>query len=307
MRSSAPDRLAGARASLRERVRQERARLAALAKVEPVRVEDWTLYAAEGEHWVRDLDLAERAELAKPRDVRTTIEKGIKDGLMSSAAAAGATKGPVVRVEKVLVPKGNRGGTQEVTQYYLNEEAALLLVTRLRTPKAIELTKAIVRVFLAVTRGQVASVPASPPPAAPLAPPGNVGKLAEVLIAALHVKLATIEEQQNTLLEAMRQLIEGNTYVTPAQAACIQGEALSLMEKWVTLGWAPNKRSAAQAIRPYVYSQVIWDGTPQIAKYLPKVYYESVRRALERQHWIADESLRRLGLLPGSGAEGGAS
>jgi hypothetical protein len=126
----------------------------------------------EGTHWIRDLDLAERAGLAKPRDVRATIEGCIKDGLISraeiGAAAADANLPAVAREETEVVTSG-KGRTQEVTVYYLNEEAALLLVTRLRTSKAIELTKAIVRVFLLAVQGRLE--PPVPPAPKPLPAP----------------------------------------------------------------------------------------------------------------------------------------
>ena len=123
----------------------------------PVTVEDWTLFTSDGgEHWLRDLDLAEKAELRDPHDIRTTIQKALADGLMRDAMTilGGAENGPLVHEVKVQVAIGS-GAKRWVPEYYLNEEAALLLVTRLRTPRAIELTKAIVRVFLAVVRGEV--------------------------------------------------------------------------------------------------------------------------------------------------------
>ncbi|TKC98649.1 hypothetical protein [Polyangium fumosum] len=123
----------------------------------PVTVEDWTLFTSDGgEHWLRDLDLAEKAALANPHDIRTTIQKALADGLVRDAMTilGGAENGPLVHEVKVQVAIGS-GAKRWVPEYYLNEEAALLLVTRLRMPKAIELTKAIVRVFLAVVRGEV--------------------------------------------------------------------------------------------------------------------------------------------------------
>lgn len=148
---------------------------AALAKLEPVRVEDWILFAGGADFWLRDLDLAERAGLRVPRDIRRTIKKvidegalptivgGAHDGPLGSVGGAHATNapgGPLVRVERTLVPKGDRGGSQEVDEYYLNEEAALFIVTRLRTKMAIQLTRAVIRVFVMVCRGEA---PAAPP------------------------------------------------------------------------------------------------------------------------------------------------
>jgi hypothetical protein len=125
----------------------------------PVKVEGWTLFASDGgEHWLRDLDLAERAELANQRDIRTHIKKAIDDGaitLVDSVAVGDATNGPGTYAVDEVVPRGDRGATQTGKVYYLNEEAALVVLMRLRTPKAVEVTKAVVRVFLAVVRGEI--------------------------------------------------------------------------------------------------------------------------------------------------------
>ena len=70
------DRLTGARAPLRERIREERARLATLANIEPVRVEDWTPYVSGGANLVRELDLAELTAVRwapRPGDERRTL------------------------------------------------------------------------------------------------------------------------------------------------------------------------------------------------------------------------------------------
>lgn len=124
----------------------------------PVRIEDWTLFAADGGHWIRDLDLADRACLASPRDIRRTIQTALADQLVASWDSGGSAPAigtPVIRAVKVLVPAGAHGGMQEVTEYYLLEEAALLILTRLRTSAAIAATKCVVKVYMAVVRGEV--------------------------------------------------------------------------------------------------------------------------------------------------------
>src|SRR5262249_28075249 len=107
---------------------------------------------------VRDIDVAERAGLAVPRDVRRTIARAIEDGALMPVGAAHADGAPVFqRVDEVVV--GGKGSAQTVPTYYLNQEGALLLLTRLRTPRAIEVTKAVVRVFARAMRGEPVALP----------------------------------------------------------------------------------------------------------------------------------------------------
>jgi hypothetical protein len=117
-------------------------------------VDGWTLFDGAGSTWVRDLDLAERAGLAVPRDIRRTIAKAIDDGALMPVGAAHSDGTPGFHVVEELV-QGGKGSVSTVATYYLNQEGALFIITRLRAPKAIEATKAIVRVFAAVMRGEV--------------------------------------------------------------------------------------------------------------------------------------------------------
>lgn len=118
-------------------------------------VDGWPLFRSGILVWIFDLDLAERAELAQPRDIRRTIKSAIEDGLLSvfdSEGAAPAAGTPLVRIERTTIEIAN-GGTQEVTEYYLNREAAVLIVMRLRTPKAVALQVAVVQVFFLAIDG----------------------------------------------------------------------------------------------------------------------------------------------------------
>ena len=157
----------------------------------PVRVDDWIVFAGGEDFWVRDLDLAERAGLKQPRNIRAIIQKAIEDGAMTIGRGAhdspptiarGACDGPPsVRVEKVLTAIGS-GATREVDEFYLNEEAALFIVTRLRTKAAVQLTRAVIRVFVMVRRGEL-PLPAAPAQPAPPAPalPAMVDALRDVV------------------------------------------------------------------------------------------------------------------------------
>lgn len=115
----------------------------------------------DGTKWIRDTDLAERAELAEPRSIRkNAIAKAIEDGAIAdvgSGITGPATKSPLFRRVTELVPKGNRGGTQPVDVYYLNHAAALVVIQRMRTPRAVELQQAMAMVFVEVAEGRLAS------------------------------------------------------------------------------------------------------------------------------------------------------
>jgi hypothetical protein len=135
----------------------------------PIVVTGWgTMFRGGAAAWVRDLDVAEKAGLAVPRDIRRTIAKAIEDGAICSVGAAHATSEPAARIIEEVVAKGDRGGTQAVATFYLNEEAALLVLTRLRTPQAIKVTKAVVQAFAALMRGELSAV-VSPAPSSDVA------------------------------------------------------------------------------------------------------------------------------------------
>lgn len=146
-----------------------------MSKFEVVTIEALNIYRSPSEPargWVRDVEVGEAAKLAVPRDVRRHIKKLIADGTVAlikrdeTGVAANHAGQPATFVESEGVTSGS-GTVQEVDVYYLNEEAALLLIMRLRTPVAIELQKKIVRVFLAFTRGELA------PPALPQSAPAR--------------------------------------------------------------------------------------------------------------------------------------
>jgi hypothetical protein len=112
-----------------------------------VKVTDWTLFSSgQGNYWIKDLELAERAGLEKPRNIRSVITKPFDEGAVSRALAEGATKTSAIRVVQEVEVRGNRRGTQNVDTVYLNEDAAPLIAMRLRTQIAIELQNTVVRV-----------------------------------------------------------------------------------------------------------------------------------------------------------------
>jgi hypothetical protein len=122
-------------------------------------VDGWTLFEGAGGTWVMDLDLAARAGKEPARDIRKVIKTAIEDGGLADLKKIGALAGrangtPGYRTEIEMATSG-KGKQDATTVYYLNQEGALLILTRLRTLKAIEVTKACVMVFAKVMRGEV--------------------------------------------------------------------------------------------------------------------------------------------------------
>jgi hypothetical protein len=138
------------------------------------RLDGWPVYDDGAADWIRDLDLAERAGLERPRSIRAVVKKALADGLVNIASGEGDAQGALARLERTIATVGN-GAAREVGEFYLNREAALHVVMRLRTPIAVQLQTAIVRVFILAEQGRLA------PPAAPAPPPATPEARAELL------------------------------------------------------------------------------------------------------------------------------
>jgi len=110
---------------------------------EIVNIEGWALMApqADGEGpRVRDLDIAERAGLEKPRNIRATIKAN---------RAELEAHGPLLDLP---APRANGAG-RPGKEFWLNEDQACALVILLRTPVARDLRVALVRLFGMARRG----------------------------------------------------------------------------------------------------------------------------------------------------------
>lgn len=126
----------------------------AVSELMPIVVQDWTLFASRhGEHWIKDLDLAERAEKRPARDIRKIIKAAVKEGAIMSALSERGVHTPRFRMVREIVTKG-KGASEEVDTYYLNQAGALAILFRLRTAKAHEVTGMVISVFLAIARGE---------------------------------------------------------------------------------------------------------------------------------------------------------
>lgn len=127
----------------------------ALARTETV--DGWTLAFAskDGEPLVRDLDLATRAGMTDPHAIRRVIEKAAKDG--DIAIPIGDRNRESAGFAMVVTETVKAGATSKTIEtYYLDEDAALEILLRLRTPAARALKREVRRVYLAYRRGLLA-------------------------------------------------------------------------------------------------------------------------------------------------------
>lgn len=95
----------------------------------------------------RDVDIAERAGLAQPRDVRRIIDKAW-DELVSYGEI------------RVCAHSAQTSGGRPGHEYWLTEAQAVALVSMMRTSQAKSLRVEMVKLFVAYRRGQLAQQPA---------------------------------------------------------------------------------------------------------------------------------------------------
>lgn len=109
------------------------------------RFEGWDLDTTTGEPRVRDLDIAERAGLRRQRDIRQVIERN-----WDTLSAFGEIR--------VCGSRPQTSGGRPAREYWLSEEQATSLVSMLKTPLGKQLHVAIVKLFVAYRRGQLATI-----------------------------------------------------------------------------------------------------------------------------------------------------
>lgn len=105
----------------------------------PNTVTDITLSEVEGDPRARDLDIAGRLGFDRPRDIRKLIERNL------SELEAFGTCATVARVAR-----GN-----PVSEYWLNEEQALLISIKSEAENAAAVRAMLIRVFVAYRRGHL--------------------------------------------------------------------------------------------------------------------------------------------------------
>lgn len=170
-------------------------------------VDGWQVEDRDGQATVLDVGLAEHADMKQPRHIRPIIAKAIAEGALKHGGVANAAANEACFwTETEIVPIFG-GKTQEITTYRLNRAAALFIVTRLRTPKAVELTLAIVKVFDQVTSGKA------------LAPVVDT-RLDAVLatLASVAASLASLASGHKALAQSVEQLTSGAPDVSAGRA-----------------------------------------------------------------------------------------
>ncbi len=154
---------------------------------------------------IGDTDLGKLAEMARPRQIRRVIRAAIDDGAIDlGAGGALAERSPPDAARawvELEVASGNA-----VQAYRLNEAAALLALTRMRTPVAVAVTRSIVRAFILARRGELSC------PRQPLALPSAVAlkaydRAAEALAAAVEAGATDPRSAARARLVLVRDLL----------------------------------------------------------------------------------------------------
>jgi hypothetical protein len=259
----------------------------------PIHIDGWMLFGDGRDFWIKDLDLAERAALVNARDIRTHITKAIKDGLLSEigVVAGDANNGAYFRAVTEAVTSG-KGRSQDVTAYYLNREAAVLITMRLRTPKAVQLQVAVVRVFLLAVDGKLSIA-------------GRTGTAPAAIPEAV---LASLDEFSQDHCEDLIHAIDLLSYVQGAvtpKLCQIAGAARAYQMRCFgdgghPLGTRPSPRVLAEAARDALASYL---PTPEEARKralllaLSKAKADLEAKATQARRQ-AEEEARQRAMLP---------
>lgn len=108
-------------------------------------VDGWSVTMDGDEPTILDEELGTRLGFARPRKIREVIERMISDGILNDSDIRPA------------LGQNTGGRGRPATAYHLGETAAYLVCTRSNTKNAIAITRQIVKVFIAVRRGQLAA------------------------------------------------------------------------------------------------------------------------------------------------------
>ena len=160
-------------------------------------VEDWTFVVRESdrdhEPLIPDEVLAERLG-APENDVRALIRRNVEAGHITALSNR--------RTVRRFTRGGKNRGEMLVDGFLLPEASALFVVTRSDTPKAVELTKEMIRVYMLVRRG-LAPAPQALDPAAAAALALVPGLVAQIKahradVATLHAELGALRTELAT-------------------------------------------------------------------------------------------------------------
>lgn len=166
----------------------------------------WPMFKAGAEPLCKDIDLALWLQYGRPRDIRKLIER-------QADSLGELTRATVARTD---------GPTE--TPYYLTEEQALFIAAKSETPRATELLKAMIQVFLKA-RGLVA-----------VAPVNNFAALAE---------FAELQQNMQTAGRVLMILKDDSEHTKRELAA--QREYIEILDKKVNRNGLTKEEREAQA------------------------------------------------------------
>lgn len=224
------------------------------ATLAPMVVDGWTLFTGEGGTWIRDMDLAVRAGLAKPRNIRIAIHGAIADGAIVKVGALSEGAGETAVVREVCeVMTSGLGRELPVVAYYLNDEAAILVLARLRTPTAVAMTKMVVRVFMLATQGRL---------------PGQVQALdANAVLAAIAAQSRTttaILDRLTSLESRVAEVAGSAALITSAQADELHNAIEYIARSYVYLGDYSTVEGARMSLSNFIGGASRWAGTGRL-------------------------------------------
>lgn len=147
---------------------------------------------------VRDIEIAERLEFSRPRDIRQLIERNLPEIGRYGAVPRRA----------VQVTSGNNRMT-EVQEYHLNEQQALLVAVLSRAPRAEDVREALITTYTAYRRGLL--------PSGEGLSPGQAGGIMKAVVGAAEKRIeAKFDEIINT---ALPRLVEAAVERDPRHVA----------------------------------------------------------------------------------------
>lgn len=229
-------------------------------------INGWSLDASGDEPRIRDIDLAERLGYERPTDIRYLVKRLAKDGKISDS--------DIVRT--VRRNAGERG--RPATEYWLTEEAALLVVTRSETAIATALTREIISVFRAYYRGQLA----------PVVQPAAIPAEYTTAIGELRATIATLAARVEAL--SRPALPEASPEIGHAEARRLSRQIGEVAELCHLVNPDISLSSHAGRVRYDLACRLNWNGPGKTWAAFPRVRIQDLRVALEE----ARNSARRL-------------
>ena len=177
---------------------------------------------------VRDLELAEHLEFARPRAIRDLIQRLIKDGKLKDS-------------DICRTVRQNDGPGRPATEYWLTEAQALKVVAKSETARADAILDEVIRVFIAV-RGV------------------DAARERDSEIAELRAAVTALAAQNAQLLSEVRALASGGTAIAPAALTDVRRQVRLIADAWVSARETRNLRSAQRRIYNRLSLELDWGG-----------------------------------------------